>query len=364
MTRILGWMKMTPVLPLVAALLLPGSVGAQGDNITLTGAGSSFDNPFFSKAFSEYTKLHPDVRVNYQSVGSGAGIKQLTGRTVDFGATDAPMTEDQLATAGGADAVVHIPVTLGAVAVTYNLPSVETPLKLDGETLSGIFLGTITTWNDDKIAALNPEVELPDDDITVVHRADGSGTTNIFSTYLASISHDWKEQVGAGNSLDWPVGLGGKGNEGVAGQVQQIEGAIGYVELAYAQQNKLAYASVENSAGTFVAPSAEGATACAAAAAATMPADFRVMIAGCTGNDQAIYPISGFSWVVLYTEQQDANQGRALTELLNWLIHDGQQYGAGLDYAPLPTAVVDQATTKLQTVTADGQPLLTATPMS
>jgi phosphate transport system substrate-binding protein len=359
-------LKAAPLLALIGALLMPATAGAAGGEITLTGAGSSFDNPLFSKAFSEYTKQHPDIRVNYQSVGSGAGIKQLTEKTVDFGATDAPMTDEQLAAVGGPEAVLHIPVTLGAVAVIYHLPSRDKPLNLDSETLAGIFLGTITKWNDGKIAALNPGVELPGDDITVVHRADGSGTTNIFATYLSSTNGEWKYQVGAGNSLDWPVGLGSKGNEGVAGQVQQIEGAIGYVELAYALQNTLTYAGIKNSAGAFVAPSAEGATACAAAAAATMPADFRLMIAGCTGDDHNVYPISGYSWVVLYANQSDPARGKALVELLSWLIHDGQQYGADLDYAPLPSAVVEQATAALQTVTATAngqpQPLLTAPP--
>jgi phosphate transport system substrate-binding protein len=354
-----GWMA--AAIALLLATVTAVSSLAQGA-ITLNGAGSSFDNPLFSKAFAEYTKANPDVRVNYQSVGSGAGIKQLTAKTVDFGATDAPMTDEQLQAAGGADAVVHIPLTLGAVAITYNAPGLAKPIDLDGPTLADIFLGAIATWNDPKIAALNPGVTLPDLPIAVVHRSDGSGTTNIFTTYLASVSPDWKEKVGAGLAVNWPVGIGGKGSEGVAGQVKQLPGGIGYVELAYATQNNLAVANVKNSAGSFVAPSAAGATACAAAAAKTMPADLRLMIAGCAGDDAAIYPISGFSWVVLFTNQSDAARGKATVDVLNWLIHDGQQYGKDLDYAPLPAPVVELATAKLQTVTAGGQPLLAATP--
>ncbi len=360
--RVISWWRLSGLLVLALTAVLNPAVASAQRNVTLTGAGSSFDNPLFTKAFSEYTKQHSDVRVNYQSVGSGAGIKQLTEKTVDFGATDAPMNDEQLKAAGGADAVVHIPVTLGAVAITYNLPSVKEPLKLDGETVAGIFLGEITKWNDDKITALNPGVDLPGTDIAVVTRSDGSGTTNIFTTYLASVSETWKSKVGAGTSVKWPVGIGAKGSEGVAGQVKQLEGAVTYVELSYASQNQLATAQIKNSAGTFVAPSAAGATACANAAAQTMPDDLRIMIAGCAGDDPAIYPVSGFSWVVLYTDQKDATKGQALVTVLDWLIHDGQQYGADLDYAPLPGSVVAKATAKLQTVTANGRPLLAASP--
>ena len=339
------------------------NVGASAqEQITLNGAGSTFDNPLFSKAFSEYTNSTPSVRVNYQSVGSGAGIKQLTEKTVDFGATDAPMTDEQLQAAGGPDAIVHVPVTLGAVALAYNLPSLQQPLQLDGATPVDLFLGKITSWNDPAIADLNPGVQLPETPVAIVQRSDGSGTTNIFTTYLASISDDWKNQVGAGLSVSWPVGIGAKGSEGVAGQVKQVEGGITYVELSYAEQNGLATAAVQNSAGQFVAPSPEGASACAAAAASNLPSDLRVMIAGCTGDDAAIYPISGFSWVVLYEEQSDATRGQALVNVLNWLIHDGQQYGTPLSYATLPPTVVDRATQVLGTVTANGQPLLAATP--
>lgn len=345
----------------VSATLL--GVAAQ-DTMTLNGAGSSADNPLFSRAFSEYTKTEPGVQVNYQSVGSGAGIEQLTNQTVDFGATDAPMTDEQLTAAGGADAVVHVPVTIFATAVTYNLPGLDQPLQLDGDTIGGIFLGDITSWNDDKIAALNEGVDLPDTAISVVHRSDGSGTTNIFTTYLASVSQDWQDQVGAGLSVDWPVGIGAKGSEGVTAQVDQIEGGVTYVEYSYAAENDLPGASIMNSAGEFVQPGAEGATACANAAAPQMPEDLRVMIAGCTGDDAAIYPISGFSWVVLYTEQADAARGQALVDLLDWLIHDGQQYGQDLYYAPLPDRVVERASDRLSQVTANGEALMTVSPMA
>ena len=354
-----GWAAALLAAATVTTSLLGAS--AQG-TMTLNGAGSTFDNPLFSKAFSEYTKAHPDVQVNYQSVGSGAGIQQLTQKTVDFGATDAPMNDEQLQAAGGADAVVHIPVTLGAVAITYNVPGVQDPIKLDGATLGDIFLGTITSWSDPKITALNSGATLPDTPIAVVHRSDGSGTTNIFTTYLASVSQSWKDQVGAGLSVEWPAGIGAKGNEGVAGQAKQVEGSIAYVELAYAQQNQLPTAEIQNSAGSFVAPSADGATACADASAPKLPEDLRVMIAGCTGDDPAVYPISGFSWVVLYTEQTDAARGQALVNVLDWLIHDGQQYSADLSYAPLPPRVVDRAEQRLAEVTANGQPLLQAAP--
>ncbi len=357
-----NWFNLGLLAALGLVLAGPLQASAQG-TLTLNGAGSSFDNPLFSAAFAAYTEqVDQGVRVNYQSVGSGAGIKQLTENTVDFGATDAPMTDEQLTAAGGADAVVHVPVTLGAVALTYNLPGLDAPVNLDGTTISDIFQGNITTWDDDAIKALNPDVKLPGTDISVVTRSDGSGTTNIFTTYVASVSDDFKSNIGVGLSVDWPVGIGAKGSEGVAGQVSQIEGAITYVELSYAEQNSLATANVQNSAGSFVAPSAKGATACAAAAASKLPKDLRIMIAGCTGDDKAIYPISGFSWVVLYADQKDAAIGTALVDVLSWLITDGQQYGADLSYAPLPDDVVTATMTRLQTVTSGGEQLLTGTP--
>jgi phosphate transport system substrate-binding protein len=331
----------------------PGSSqAATGQTMTLHGAGSSFDNPLFSKAFAEYTKLHPNVQVNYQSVGSGAGIQQLTQGTVDFGASDAPLTDEQLAAAE--NDVVHMPVTLGAVSVAYNLPGVNEGLKLSGDALAKIFLGTITKWNDPAIAQLNPDVQLPNTDIAVVHRSDGSGTTDIFTTYLAVASQAWKDQVGSGLSVDWPVGLGGKGSEGVAGQVKQIPGGIGYFEMAYAKQNNLTSAAIQ-SGDQYLVPSIDGATACAAGIADNLPADLRVRIAGCGG--QNAYPISGFSWVVLHQNQKDPARGQAMVNLLWWLTHDGQQYSKDLFYAPLPQQVVSKDEQQLSSIKANGQPI-------
>ncbi len=335
-----------------------GSAGspAAGGTVTLTGAGSSFDYPLFTRAFAEYARLHPEVRVNYQSVGSGAGIQQLTQGTVDFGATDAPMTDQQIQAAGGG--VVHVPVTLGAVAVAYNLPGVAEGLKLTGPVLADIYLGAITRWRDPRIAALNPDLALPDAEIVVVHRSDGSGTSDIFTSYLASVSPEWKQRVGSGLAVNWPVGIGGKGSEGVAGQVKQLAGSIGYFELAYARQNGLTVAAIESAGGRFLLPAPESATACAASAAASLPADLRVRIAGCAGSEA--YPISGFSWVVLRGEQPDAARGRALVAVLWWLIHDGQRYASDLAYAPLPPEVVRRAEQQLRSVTAGGASLAPA----
>jgi phosphate transport system substrate-binding protein len=331
----------------------PGSSqAASGQKLTLNGAGSSFDNPLFSKAFAEYTKIHPNVQVNYQSVGSGAGIQQLTQGTVDFGASDAPLTDEQMAAAE--NDVVHVPVTLGAVSVAYNLPGVNEGLKLSGDALAKIFLGTIKKWNDPAIAQLNPDLQLPNTDIAVVHRSDGSGTTDIFTTYLASASQAWKDQVGSGLSVDWPVGLGGKGSEGVAGQVKQIPGGIGYFEMAYAKQSKLTSAAIQ-SGEQYLTPSIDGATACAARVADKLPADLRVRIAGCSGHNA--YPISGFSWVVLHQNQKDAARGQAVVNLLWWLTHDGQQYSNDLFYAPLPQQLVARDEAQLTSIQANRRPL-------
>jgi phosphate transport system substrate-binding protein len=342
-----------PTTPAAAPATTPGSSqAASGQTLTLNGAGSTFDNPLFSKAFSEYTKLHPNVQANYQSVGSGAGIQQLTQGTVDFGATDAPLTDEQMAAAE--NDVVHVPVTLGAVSVAYNLPGINEGLKLSGDALAKIYLGTIKKWNDPAIAQLNPDLQLPSTDIAVVHRSDGSGTTDIFTTYLASASQAWKDQVGSGLSVDWPVGLGGKGSEGVAGQVKQIPGGIGYFEMAYSKQNNLTSAAIQ-SGDQYLAPSVDGATACAAGVADKLPADLRVRIAGCTG--QNAYPISGFSWVVLHQNQKDASRGEVMVNLLWWLTHDGQQYSKDLFYAPLPQQVVSKDEQKLSSIQANGQPI-------
>lgn len=331
----------------------PGAPTAPAGAITLTGAGSTFVYPFFSKAFAEYSKAKPDVRVNYLSVGSGAGIKQITEKTVDFGATDGPMTDEELQKAPG---ILHIPVTLGAVAVAYNVPGVPSGLKLTPEVLAGIYLGTITKWNDPKIAALNPEAKLPDLAITPVYRSDGSGTTYIFTDYLSAVSPEWKAKVGKGKSVKWPAGLGAKGNEGVSGQIKQTPGTIGYVELAYAKQNNFPVAAIRNRDGQFVPPTPEAVTAAAAGAARAMPEDLRVSIVNAPGA--SAYPIAGFTWALVYREQADPNKGKALADLLWWVIHEGQQYAAPLDYAPLPPEVVAKAEAQLKSLTAAGQPLV------
>ena len=326
-----------------------------GGTVLLNGAGSTFDNPLFSKAFSEYSKANKNIQINYQAVGSGAGIQQLTQGTVDFGASDAPMTDQQIAAAGGD--ILHIPVTLGAVSVGYNLSGIADGLKLDGPTLANIFLGTITSWNDAAITKLNPGMNLPNTPIAVVHRSDGSGTTDIFTSYLSSVSPNWKSKVGLGTAVSWPVGIGGKGSDGVSGQVKQTPGGIGYFELAYAKQNSITSAAMDNGTGTFVLPSSDGATACATSAG-TLPADLRVRIAGCTGN--GVYPISGFSWIVVHQKQTDPVKGPALANLLAWLVTTGQTFATDLFYAPLAPSVVKLDQAKIQSLTYQGKPILPA----
>lgn len=320
----------------------------------LIGAGSSFDNPLFSKMFSEYNKLN-GLKVNYQSVGSGAGISQLTSKTVDFGASDAPMNGKQDSAVSAP--VLHIPVTAGAVVLSYNLPDVKDTLLLSPAVLADIFLGKITKWNDAKIAAINKGVKLPETSIVIAHRSDGSGTSNIFTTYLSKVSDEWSKKVGKGSSVNWPVGLGGKGNEGVAGLIKQTPGAIGYIELAYAIQNSMAYAKVQNKSGNFITPSIASVTA---AANITIPADSKVSLTNTEAADG--YPISGFSWVLIYKEQKygDRSSDRAtkLLKLISWVIHDGQQYSGALNYAPLSPAAVSVGDAILKSATYDGKPIL------
>jgi phosphate transport system substrate-binding protein len=327
---------------------------SSGDDNTLIGAGSSFDNPLFSKQFSEYNKAN-GLKVNYQSVGSGAGIAQLTAKTVDFGASDAPMNGKQ--DSALSSPAVHIPITAGAVAMAYNLAEVKDTLLLTPAVLADIFLGKITKWNDPKIAAVNKGVKLPSTGIVVAHRSDGSGTTNIFTTYLSKVSDEWSTKVGKGSSINWPTGLGGKGTEGVAGLVKQTPGAIGYIELAYAVQNNMPYAKVQNKAGNFITPSIASVTA---AANIQIPADTKVSLTNTEAADG--YPISGFSWVILYKEQKygDRSSDRAakLVKLISWMIHDGQQYSSPLTYAPLSAAAVSAGDAVLKTVTYDGKPIL------
>ena len=330
------------------------STAAAGNDDALIGAGSSFDNPLFSKQFSEYNKTS-GLKVNYQSVGSGAGISQLTAKTVDFGASDAPMNGKQDSALSAP--AIHIPVTAGAVVLSYNLPDVKDTLLLTPDVLAGIFLGTITKWNDPKIAAINKGVKLPATAIVVAHRSDGSGTSNIFTTYLSKVSSDWMTKVGKGSSVNWPVGLGGKGNEGVAGTIKQTPGAIGYIELAYAIQNNMAYAKVQNKSGNFITPSIASVTA---AANIQIPADTKVSLTNTDAADG--YPISGFSWVLIYKDQKygDRTLDRAtkLVKLISWMIHDGQQYSSALNYAPLSPAAVSAGDAVLKTVTFDGKPIL------
>jgi phosphate transport system substrate-binding protein len=321
---------------------------------TLIGAGSTFDNPLFSKLFSEYNKLN-GLKINYQSIGSGAGIAQLTSKTVDFGASDATMNGKQDSAVSAP--VLHIPVTAGAVVLSYNLPEVKDTLLLSPAVLADMFLGKITKWNDPKIAAINKGAKLPATSILIAHRSDGSGTTNIFTTYLAKVSPEWSTKVGKGSAVNWPAGLGGKGNEGVAGLVKQTPGAFGYIELAYAIQNNMAYAKMQNKAGNFITPSIASVTA---AANIQIPADSKVSLTNTDAADG--YPISGFSWVLIYKEQKYGDRTLDKTtnmlKLLSWMIHDGQQYSSALNYAPLSPAAVNVGDAILKSATFDGKPIL------
>ena len=304
---------------------------------TLNGAGATFPYPMYSKWFSEYNKLHPDVQINYQSIGSGGGIRQVLNGTVDFGASDGPMSDEQLAQSK--TKILHIPTVMGAVVPAYNVPGVSGEIKFTPEALAGIFLGTIQSWNDPAIAKVNPGVNLPNQPIVVIYRSDGSGTTFIFTDYLSKISSDWNNSVGKGTSVKWKIGMGGKGNEWVAGQVRQLSGSIGYVELIYAVQNKIAYGSVKNAAGNFVKASLEGVTE-AAATAPKMPADFRVSITNAPGK--TAYPISSFTWLLIPTQSKDAAKGKIISDFLNWMVTDGQKMTSQLSYAPLPDSVVEK----------------------
>jgi phosphate transport system substrate-binding protein len=339
----------------VAALglaMTPPAPFFQADN-ELIGAGSTFDYPLFTKMFADYNTV-TGVKVNYQSVGSGAGISQLTNKTVDFGATDAPMNDKQEAALSGP--AIHIPVTAGAVVLSYNLPGVKAAIQLTPSVLADIFLGNITSWNDPKITSINKGVALPGTAILIAHRSDGSGTTNIFTTYLAKVSPDWDSKVGKGSAVNWPTGIGGKGNEGVAGLIKQTPGAIGYIELAYAIQNAMPYASIQNKAGKFIVPSTASITA---AANIPIPADSKVSLTNTDAKDG--YPISGFSWVAIYKDQNYGGRSKAraqnIVKLITWMIHDGQKYSAALNYAPLSPAAVKVGDALLKSVTFGGQSL-------
>jgi len=337
--------KLTGKIAVLTVMLIftacsPTQVPAQ---MLINGAGATFPNPIYQKWFAEYAKVDPSVRFNYQSIGSGGGQKQILAGTVDFGASDGPMSDASLASAPGK--ILHIPTVAGADVVTYNLPD-NPQLKFDGQTIADIFLGKITKWNDPRIAGQNPGVKLPDSDIVVVHRSDGSGTTYIWVDYLSGVSKEWESKVGRGTSVSWPTGLGGKGNEGVTGQVKQTPGAIGYVELVYAKQNKLPFADIKNAAGEYITPSIESITK--ALATAQIPDDFRFSMVNPPG--QGAYPISGTTWLLVYETQKDAVKGRKLVEFLNWAITQGEGMASALDYAPLPESVQQRVLERIKTI--------------
>jgi phosphate transport system substrate-binding protein len=333
------------LLGFVLAMTVTAAGSASADTL-INGAGATFPYPLYSKWFSEYAKVDPSVKFNYQSIGSGGGIKQITAQTVDFGASDKFLSDDELKAAPGK--LLHIPTVMGAVVVTYNLPGVPKGLKLRSEDVANIFLGKITKWNDKQITDDNPGIKLPDQPIIVVHRSDGSGTTSIFTDFLSSVNGEWAKSVGKGASVKWPVGLGGKGNEGVAGQIKTTQNSIGYVELAYAFENKLPYASLRNSSGAFVEPSIKSTSAAAAGAAKNMPADYRLSLVNQSGKDA--YPIVGFTWLLVYEQQKDAVKGKKLVEFLNWELKKGQKMAAALLYAPLPENVAKMVEKTVKTI--------------
>jgi phosphate transport system substrate-binding protein len=330
---------------LALVLAVAGVALAQG-SLLINGAGATFPYPLYSKWFNEYNKLFPNLKFNYQSIGSGGGIKQITEKTVDFGASDAPLSDEELAKAPG---LLNLPTVLGSVVVAYNLPGV-TALNLSGSSLAGIFLGSITKWNDAAIAKDNPGAKLPDVAIAVAARSDGSGTNYVFTDYLAKVSPAFKAKVGVGKSVKWPVGLGGKGNEGVTGLVKATPGAIGYLELAYAIQNQLPMAAIQNADGAFVKPSIEATSA--AAAGVAVPDDFRVSITNAPGKDA--YPISSFTYLLVYKDQSNKEKGTAVIDFLKWAVTDGEKFAPALYYAPLPSAVQTKVLAKIATLTVQG----------
>jgi phosphate transport system substrate-binding protein len=336
-------MKRKTLLTTAAAFVLAGGLAAASAQTQLTGAGSTFINPVMTKWAAEYHKVDPSVQINYQSIGSGAGIKQISEGTVDFGATDGPMTDAAIAKLPGK--ILHIPTVAGGVVLTYNLPGVSY-LKLDGPSIANIYLGKVTKWNDPEIAKQNSGVKLPDTDIAVVHRADGSGTTYIFTDYLSTVSGDWKSKVGKNTAVSWPTGIGAKGTDGVSGQVKQVPGAIGYVELIYALQNKLLYAEVKNADGEYVKPSLESVTA--ALSTATIPDDFRFSFVNATGKTS--YPISGVTWLLVYQQQKSADKGAKLVSFLKWILNDGEKMATDLDYASLPENVRERVLKAVDTI--------------
>ena len=337
----------------VLSIALIGCGGGSSSEVRLQGAGATFPNPLYQKWISEYGKAHTNVKIDYQSIGSGGGIKQIQARTVDFGASDAPMTDAELK-ASPAE-LLHVPTVLGAVVITYNLPGTPRPLRFSPDVVADIFLGKIAKWNDARIKADNADANLPASDITVVHRAESSGTSFVFTDYLAKVSADWKQKVGADKAPNWPVGQGGKGNEGVTGQIKQQPNTIGYVELAYATQNKLPVALVRNASGNFVEPTIDNVTAAAAASAASTPDDLRVSITNATGANA--YPISSYTYILVYKDQSDATKGKTVVDYLWWGIHDGESFAKDLQYAPLPAEIVKRAEAKINSITLGGKPL-------
>ncbi len=322
--------------------------------VSLNGAGATFPYPLYSKWMAEYNKLHPEVKINYQSIGSGGGIRQISAGTVDFGATDAPMSEADAKKAPAK--LFHIPTTIGAVVVSYNLPGLGAPLKLGADVVADIYRGKITKWNDPRIAATNEGVKLPDQDIAVVYRSDGSGTSAVFTGFLASVSPEWKSEVGEGKSVKWPTGLGAKGNEGVTGQVKTTPGSIGYIELAYAAQNKLPMAAIKNQAGEFVEPKIEAISA--AASGATMSDELTAALWNQPGA--GVYPIAAYTYLLVYEDAKDAVKGDALGKFVWWALHDGQKFAAELQYAPLPEPVIKKIEDRLKQLKAGGKPIISA----
>jgi phosphate transport system substrate-binding protein len=353
-----GQLVRSLVFTLVTAIALGGVAcngggGGGGAEIKLQGAGATFPMPLYQKWISEYGKLHANVKIDYQSIGSGGGIKQLQSQTVDFGASDAPMTDDELKGAPGP--IVHIPTVLGAVALTYNLAEATKPLRFSPDVIADIFLGKITKWNDARIKADNADANLPAADISTVHRSDGSGTSFVFTDYLSKVSTEWKDKVGANKSPKWIGGIGAKGNEGVTGQVKQTPNTIGYVELAYAVQNKLPVALVKNKSGNFVEPSIDAVTSAAAGTVAQTPEDLRVSITDAEGA--TAYPISSYTYILVYQEQKDATKGKVLVDFLWWGVHDGENFAKELLYAPLPAEIVKRVEVKINSIAAGGKPL-------
>jgi phosphate transport system substrate-binding protein len=353
-TRIIGYLSLISFLAFSLACSPKNGAGPEsGGTVKLQGAGATFPNPLYQKWLSEYQKIHPNVHIDYQSIGSGGGIKQIQAQTVDFGASDAPMKDEDLKAAPGE--LLHIPTVLGAVVLTYNLSGISQKLRFSPDVIADLFLGKIKKWNDPRIKADNPDVNLPAVDVVVVHRSDGSGTSAVFTDYLSKVSAEWKSKVGAGTSPNWPIGVGGKGNEGVTGQVKNTPNTLGYVELAYAAKNNLPVALLKNRAGEFVEPSLDAVTAAAAESLAATPDDLRVSITDPAGK--GTYPISSYTYILLYKDQKDATKGKALVDFLWWGIHDGELHAKDLLYAPLPEQIVKRAADKISQVSSAGKPL-------